>query len=121
MKWYRLKLLDDGMSPEKVPLFKLHSPRIIGATTLFASGKVTDMHLKSKSRWAGDIAYIYSRFCPEMDREAVRAMGMTDATPFMERADSHWDSISAWTEDAADLGDAEEFDDGDEPLSDEDA
>ena len=56
-----------------------------------------------------------------MDREAVRAMGMTDASPFMERADSHWASISAWTEDAADLGDAEELDDGDEPLSDEDA
>ena len=67
-------------------------PRIIGATTLFASGK-SDMHLKSKGRWAGDIAYIYARFCPEMDREAVRAMGQTDASPFMECADSHWASL----------------------------
>ena len=51
------------------------------------------MHLKSKGRWAGDIAFIYARFCPEMDREAVRAMGQTDAPPFMECADSHWASF----------------------------
>ena len=56
-----------------------------------------------------------------MDREAVRAMGMTAASLFMERAGSHCASNSAWTEDAADLGDAEEFDYGDEPLSDEGA
>ena len=55
-----------------------------------------------------------------MDREAVRAMGQTDATPFMECADSHWASISGWTEDTADLGDDAEFDDGDEALSDDD-
>ena len=107
------------MDSDKVILFKLHSPRIIGATTLFASGKVTDMHMKSKGRWAGDIAYIYARFYPEMDREAVRAMGQTDTSPFMECADSHWASLSGWTEDAADLGDDEEFDDGDEALSDD--
>ena len=81
---------------------------------LFASGKVTDMHMKSKGRWAGDIAYIYARFCPEMDREAVRAMGQADRSPFMECADSHWASLSGWTEDAADLGDDEESDDDDE-------
>ena len=52
--------------------------------------------MKSKGRWSGDIAYIYARFCPEMDREAVRAMGMTGASPFMERAGSHWASIAAW-------------------------
>ena len=67
----------------------MHSPRIIGATTLFASGKVTDMHMKSKGRWAGDIAYIYARFCPEMDREAVRAKGQTDASPFSWNALIH--------------------------------
>ena len=67
----------------KVKLFKLHSPRTIGATALFASGN-SDMHLKSKGRWAGDIAYIYAQLCPEMDREAVRAMGQADAPPFME-------------------------------------
>ena len=46
-------------------------------------------------------------------------MGRTNASPFMECADSHWASISAWTEDAADLGDVEEFDEGDEALSDD--
>ena len=118
LKQYRRKLSENGMDPAKVTLFKLHSPRIIGATTLFASGK-SDMHLKSKGRWAGDIAFIYARFCPEMDRDAVRAMGQTDASPFMECADSHWASLSGWTEDSADLGDDAEFDDGDEALSDD--
>ena len=107
------------MDPAKVPLFKLHSPRIIGATTMFASGEVTDMHLKGKGRWSGDIAYIYARFCPDMDRDAVRAIGRTDATPFMENTDSLWATIAAWTEDDADLGDAEEFDEGDEAISDD--
>ena len=86
LKQYRRKLSENGMDPAKVTMFELHSPRIIGATTLFASAKVTDMHMKSKGRWAGDIAYIYARFCPKMDREAVRAMGQTDASPFMECA-----------------------------------
>ena len=67
-KQYRRKLSENGMDPEKAPLFKLHSLRIIGSTTMFASGKVTDMHIKAKGRWSGDIAYIYSRFCPDMDR-----------------------------------------------------
>ena len=119
LKQYRRKLSANGMEPAKVPLFKLHSPRIIGATTMFASGKVSDMHLKAKGRWSGDIAYIYARFCPDMDREAVRAIGCTDASPFMENIDSHWATVAAWTEDAADVGDADEFDDGDEALSDD--
>ena len=105
VKQYRHKLTLSGMDPGRVPKFKLHSPRIIGATTLFASGKVTDMHMKAKGRWADDIAYIYARFCPDMDREAVRAMGCTDATPFMESADAVFASISGWTEDDDDLGD----------------
>ena len=75
--------------------------------------------MKAKGRWSGDIAYIYARSCPDMDREAVQAIGCTNASPFMESADSHWASVAAWTEDAADLGDAEEFDDGDEALSDD--
>ena len=55
-----------------------------------------------------------------MDRDAVRAMGQTDASPFMECADSKWASLSGWTEDSADLGDdAAEFGDGDEALSDD--
>ena len=107
------------MDPARVPLFKLHSPRIIGATTLFASGKVTEMHMKAKGRWADDIAFIYARFCPDMDRHAVRAMGCTDATPFMENTDSVFASLSGWTEDHSDLGDEPEFDDGDEVLSDD--
>ena len=58
-------------------------------------------------------------FCPDMDREAVRAIGCTDASPFMGNIDSHWATVSAWSEDAADLGDAEEFDNGDEALPDD--
>ena len=81
------------------------------------------MRMKAKGRWSGDIAYIYSRFCPDMDRDAVRAMGATDATPFLENVDSHWAAITGCIEDSGDLGDAEEFDDGDdddEALSDDD-
>ena len=37
-KQYRRKLSENGMDPEKAPLFKLHSLRIIGSTTTFASG-----------------------------------------------------------------------------------
>ena len=55
-----------------------------------------------------------------MDRDAVRAMGTTDATPFLENADSRWAAISGWQEDSGDLGDIEEFNDGDEALSDGD-
>ena len=58
-------------------------------------------------------------FCPDMDREAVRAIGRTDASPSMESTDSHWATIAAWTEDAADLGDAEDLGDGDGALSDD--
>ena len=43
------------------------------------------------------------------------------ASPFTKCADSHWASISAWAEGDADLGDAEECDEGDEPLSDDEA
>ena len=57
------------------------------------------MHMKAKGRWAGDIAYICSCFCPGMERECVRAMGRTDATSFMESADAHWASVANWTED----------------------
>ena len=54
-----------------------------------------------------------------MDREAVRAIGCTDASPFMESIDSHWATVAVWTEDAANLGDAEEFDDDDGALADD--
>ena len=104
LKQYRRKLSENGMDHEKVPLFKLHSPRIAGATTAFACGKVSEMHMKTKGRWSGDIAYIYARVCPDMDRKAVRAMGCTDASPFMESIDSYWATVAACTEDAADLG-----------------
>ena len=79
------------------------------------------MHMKAKGRWLGDIAYIYARFCPaDMDRDAVRAMGTTDTTPFLENADSHWAAVSGWMEYSGDLSDTEEFGDGDEALSDDD-
>ena len=35
----------------------------------------------------------------------------------MESIDPHWAAVAAWNEDAADLGLAEEFGDGDEALS----
>ena len=41
-------------------------------------------------------------------------MDRTDTTPFMESADAHWASVANWTEGDMDLGDGEEFDDGDE-------
>ena len=50
-----------------------------------------------------------------MGRMAVRAMSRTDATPYMECVGTHWSAISAWTEDSADLGDADEYEEGDEP------
>ena len=78
------------------------------------------MHMEAKGRWSGDIAYIYARFCPDMDRDAVRAMGTTDATPFLDNADAHWAAITDWNEASGDLGDTEEFEDGDEALSDDD-
>ena len=68
----------------------------------------------------GILLCIQHCFCPDMDRMAVRAMGRTDATPYMECVDAHWSAISAWTEDSADLGDADEFEEGDEPLSSDD-
>ena len=95
LKQHRRELSANGMDPEKVPLFKLHSPRIIDATTMLASGKISDMHMKAKGRWSGDIAYVYARFCPDMDRDAVRAMGCTDATPVMESIDLHWATVAA--------------------------
>ena len=123
LKQYRHKLARSNLIDQaRIALFKLHLPRIIDATTMFVSG-CTDMHMKAKGRWAGDdIAYICSRFCPDMERECVRAVGRTDATPFMESADAHyWASVANWTEDDMDLGDDEEFDDGDGPLSGDDA
>ena len=37
LKQYRRKLTEQRMEPSRVPKFKLHTPRIIGATTLLAS------------------------------------------------------------------------------------
>jgi hypothetical protein len=54
-----------------------------------------------------------------MDRAAVRAMGRTDATPFMESSDAHWSTIAGWIEDDGDLGDNAEFDTDDEALDDD--
>ena len=109
------------MTAELLLLMVAADPTVRNGKEMFASwGKVTDMHMKSKkSRWSGDIVCICARVCPEMGLEAVRTMGRTDASLFMECADSHLASISAWTEGAADLGDAEEFDEGDEALSDD--
>ena len=123
-KWtqdrYQAKLASLGSewNIQNPKLHTMHTPRIVGATTLFFGG-CTEAQLKAKGRWSGDIAYIYARFCPDMDREAVRAIGRTDASPFLENIDSHWATVAVWTEDAADLGDADEFDEGDEALSDD--
>ena len=53
------------------------------------------------------------------DRNAVRAIGRTDAVPYLESSDAHWAAVADWTEESADLGDAKEYDEGDEPLSDD--
>ena len=107
--------------PDKIAPCGLTARREHGATALFASGKVTDMHMKAKGRWPGDIAYTYASFCPNMDRDAARAMGSTDVTPLLENAGSHWAAITGWNEDSGDLGDAEEFEGGVEALSGDDS
>jgi len=56
LKQYRHKLARSGLIDQaRVILFKLHSPRIIGATTMFASG-CTDFHMKSTGKVAGLVA-----------------------------------------------------------------
>ena len=64
--------------------------------------------------------------CPDMDdrdgavRQAGRWARPTPRPPFLENAGSHWEAIAGLQEDSGDLGDAEEFGDGEEALSDGD-
>ena len=74
-------------------LYTMHSPRIVGATTLFAAG-CTEAELKAKGRWSSDIAFIYARVCPQQERNLIRAMASTDATPFLEKGDDLWNSVA---------------------------
>ena len=45
--------------------------------------------IKAKGRWSSDIAYIYARVCPQQERDLVRMIASTDATPFLEKGDDH--------------------------------
>ena len=113
--WIRTLLMMFRVSVKRCvsSTFVFHPPGNSHLTTL---GRPSLFVIRS----AGDIAYIYSRFCPDIERECARAMGRTDAAPFMEFSDAHWASIANWTQGDRDLGDDEEFDEGDEPLSDDD-
>ena len=51
-------------------LYTMHTPHIAGATTLFY-GDCTEAQLKAKGRWSSDIAFIYSRVCPQQERVLI--------------------------------------------------
>ena len=89
----KLACLDARWRIKDPKLYTLHTPRIVGATTLFAAG-CTEAELKAKGRWSSDIAYIYSRVCPQQERNLIRAMASTDATPFLEKGDDFWNSVA---------------------------
>ena len=74
-------------------LYTMHTPRIVGATTLLAAG-CTEAQLKAKGRWSSGIAYIYARVCPQQERGLVRVIASTDATPFLEKGDGHWNAAA---------------------------
>ena len=94
-------------------LYTMHTPRIVGATTLFFGG-CTEAQLKAKGRWSSDIAFIYSRVCPQQERDLVRLIASTDATPFLEKSDEHWNAV-AHSDTTADVdGVDSDLDEGDE-------
>ena len=102
-KWtqdrYQAKLaaLSSEWNIENPKLYTMHTPRIVGATTLFFAG-CTEAQLKAKGRWSSDIAFIYSRVCPQQERDLIRMMASTDATPFLEKGDGFWDSVAHFQE-----------------------
>ena len=102
-KWtqdrYQAKLaaLGPEWNIENPKLYTMHTPRIVGATTLFFGG-CTEAQLKAKGRWSSDIAFIYSRVCPQQERDLIRLMASTDATPFLEKGDGFWDSVAHFEE-----------------------
>jgi len=61
-------------------------------------GCCTEAQLKAKGRWSSDIAFIYSRICPQQERDLIRLMASTDATPFLEKGDGFWDSVAHFEE-----------------------
>ena len=96
----------------------MHTPRIVGATTLFAGG-CTEAELKAKGRWSSDIAFIYARVFPKQERDLIRTMASADATPFLERGDGLWDSVAHFEESAGHEYDSD-FDENDELFDGED-
>ena len=61
-------------------------------------GGCTEAQLKAKGRWSSGIAFIYSRVCPQQERDLIRLMASTDATPFLEKGDGFWDSVAHFEE-----------------------
>ena len=102
-KWtqdrYQAKLASLGSewNIQNPKLYTMHTPRIVGATTLFFGG-CTEAQLKAKGRWSSDIAFIYSRICPQQERDLIRLMASTDAAPFLEKGDGFWDSVAHFEE-----------------------
>ena len=96
----------------------MHTPRIVGATTHFYGG-CTETRLKAKGRWSSDIAFTYSRVCSQQERDRIRSMAPTDATPFLEKGDGFWDSVAHFEETGeidydSDIGAYDELIDGDD-------
>ena len=115
VKRYQTKLASLGtdwgiVNPK---LYTMHTPRIVGATTLFAAG-CTEAQLKAKGRWSSDIAFIYARVCPQQERDLVRMIASTDATPFLEKGDEHWNAVAHSDTTADDDGLDSDLDEGDE-------
>ena len=54
--------------------FGAHSPRVGGATDLASTGKASELLLRAKGRWAGDIGAIYARLTPRAMLAASRLM-----------------------------------------------
>ena len=102
-KWtqdrYQAKLagLDSVWNIQNPKLYTMYTPRIMGATTLFYGG-CTEAQLKAKGRWSSDIAFIYSRVCPQQERDLIRIMASTDASPFLQKGGGFWDSVAHFEE-----------------------
>ena len=115
VKRYQAKLavLDPDWGVLNSKLYTIHTPRVVGATTLFAAG-CTEAQLKAKGRWSSDIAYIYVRVCPQQERELVRMIASTDATPFLEKGDGHWNAVAHSDTTTDDGGFDSDLDEGNE-------
>ena len=76
---YKAILEKAGLS---AALFGLHTPRIIGATTLCLGG-ATEMDLRAMGRWSSDVMYIYVRKCRSHLINLNAILSSTDIDPWI--------------------------------------